>query len=123
VYRELVVWLAGLAVLAALAAFFPWKLGVKADPFAPAPAGIRPEWYFLFMFETLKKIPATVLGIEGELLGLGAFALGGLFWLLVPILDRKSQRGERSRLFTAIGVVVLTYIAGTTILTLVGVLS
>jgi len=123
VYRELVVWLVGLALLAVLAAFFPWKLGVKADPFASAPAGIQPEWYFLFMFETLKKIPAMVFGIEGELLGLGAFALGGLFWFLIPVLDRKSQRGERSRLFTVIGIVVLTYIAGTTILTFLGVLS
>ena len=36
------------------AALFPWELGEKADPFAPAPAGIKPEWYFLFMFQTLK---------------------------------------------------------------------
>ena len=34
-------WCAALAVLAALAAIFPWELGVKADPFAPAPAGAR----------------------------------------------------------------------------------
>jgi len=122
-YRELVVWLIGLAVLAVLAAFFPWDLGIKADPFAPAPAGIKPEWYFLFMFEALKKIPATVLGIEGEILGLGVFALGGLFWFLVPVLDRKASRGERSPLFTTIGVMVFAYIAGVTILSLLGVFS
>jgi cytochrome b6 len=42
--RELMAWYAALGVLGSLAAIFPWELGVKADPFAPAPAGIRPEW-------------------------------------------------------------------------------
>ena len=46
----------GAGDLGALAAFKPWELGMKADPFASAPAGIRPEWYFMFMFETLKFI-------------------------------------------------------------------
>ena len=47
--RDMVGWLAAVGLLAALAAFFPWELGIKADPFASAPAGIRPEWYFLWM--------------------------------------------------------------------------
>ncbi len=123
VMREAVVWLVGLFVLAVLAAFFPWELGVKADPFASAPAGIRPEWYFLFMFETLKLIPGTVAGIEGELLGLGAFGLAGLFWFLIPVLDRKSARGEPSPLFTVIGIVALLYIVGMTALSYLGVFS
>ena len=123
VLREAVVWLVGLFVLAVLAALFPWELGVKADPFAPAPAGIRPEWYFLFMFETLKLIPGTVAGIEGELLGLGGFALAGLFWFLIPVLDRKSARGEPSPLFTIIGLVALLYIVGMTALSYLGVFS
>ena len=42
--------------------------GKKADTFAAAPAGIRPEWYFLWMFQALKYMPATVLGMSGELL-------------------------------------------------------
>ena len=60
--RELMAWYIALGLLGALAALFPWSLGVKADPFASAPAGIKPEWYFLFMFQTLKLIPAKVLG-------------------------------------------------------------
>jgi quinol-cytochrome oxidoreductase complex cytochrome b subunit len=43
VMREGVVWLVGLAALAALAAFLPWEVGTKADPFASAPAGIKPS--------------------------------------------------------------------------------
>jgi len=121
--REAVVWLLGLAVLAALAAYYPWELGVKADPFASAPAGIKPEWYFLFMFETLKLLPPNVFGIEGELLGLGAFGALGLFWFLLPVFDRRSTRGQRSPLFTWVGVIALVYIAGMTILSFLGVFS
>jgi cytochrome b6 len=119
--REAVVWLFGLAALAALAAFLPWELGIKADPFASAPAGIKPEWYFLFMFETLKLLPAHVLGIEGELVGLAGFSLAGLVWVLAPVLDRGSAHGRRSRLFIVIGWVALAYLVSFTALSLMGV--
>jgi cytochrome b6 len=107
--RDLVGWLSVLAVLAVLAAYFPWELGKKADPFAPAPIGIKPEWYFMFMFKTLKYLPAHVLGVEGELVGLVGFGLGGLFLVLIPFLDRRAARGEPSPLFTWIGVALLAY--------------
>ena len=107
--RDLVGWLAALAMLAALAAFFPAELGRKADPFLPAPAGIKPEWYFMFMFQTLKYLPGHILGIEGEIVGILGFGLGGLFLLLVPFLDRRTARGEPSRLFTWIGIAIIAY--------------
>lgn len=108
--RDLVGWLVALAVLAALAAYFPAHLGEKADPFAPAPAGIKPEWYFMFTFQTLKYLPAHILGIEGEVVGILGFGLAGLFLLLIPVLDRRSARGESSRLFTWIGIVMIVYV-------------
>ncbi len=57
--RDLFGWVAALGVLAAIAALFPWELGEKADPFAPAYQDIRPEWYFVFMFQTLKLVPGA----------------------------------------------------------------
>ena len=107
--RDMVGWLATLAGLAALAAFFPAELGRKADPFLPAPAGIKPEWYFVFMFQTLKYLPSTILGIEGEIVGILAFGGGGLFLLLIPLLDRRTARGEPSPFFTGIGVAIILY--------------
>ena len=104
--RDLVGWLSALAVLAALAAYFPAELGEKADPFAPAPAGIKPEWYFMFMFQTLKYMPAHILGVEGETVGIIGFLMGGLLLLLVPFLDRRPD----SRLFSWIGIGVIIYI-------------
>jgi cytochrome b6 len=109
--RELMGWAIALAILAALASLFPWELGVKADPFAPAPAGIKPEWYFLFMFQTLKMLPATIAGIEGEFVGLALFGIAGLAWFFLPLLDRRSSREERSPIVTAIGVLALLFIA------------
>ena len=114
--HDLLGWLVALGVLVCLAAFYPWELGVKADPFAPTPAGIQPEWYFLFAFEYLKLIPSRVLIFEGELLAIGSLGLAGLFWLLVPLLDRRSSRGERSPWFTAIGFAFIAIFAGLTLL-------
>ena len=113
--RDLIGWTLAVGVLAALAAIFPWELGEKADPFASAPAGIRPEWYFLFMFQTLKLIPARILVVDGEIVGILAFGLGALLWVLVPFLDKPEASPSRSRLFTMIGIVIVLYIIGMTI--------
>ncbi len=108
--RDVVGWLAALAILAALAAYLPTELGQKADPFAPAPVGIKPEWYFMFMFKALKYLPAHILGIEGEVVGILGFGVGGLFLLLIPFLDRRTARGEQSHLFTWLAIVTIVYI-------------
>jgi quinol-cytochrome oxidoreductase complex cytochrome b subunit len=109
--RELMAWYVALGVLGALAAVFPWNLGVKADPFVPAPAGIKPEWYFLFMFQTLKLIPPKVWFIDGEVLGVLVFGLIGLLWLLLPFLE--SQHPSRpNRWITGLAIFALAYMAG-----------
>lgn len=117
--RDLVGWLTALAVLAALAAYFPAHLGEKADPFASAPAGIKPEWYFMFMFQSLKYLPAHILGIEGEAVGVFGFGLGALVLLLIPFLDRGGRGSVSSKVFTWLGwgiiafIIVLTYLGYT----------
>ncbi len=114
--RDIVGWLSALAILAALAAFLPAELGKKADPFAPAPIGIKPEWYFMFMFQTLKYLPSHILGMEGEVVGIVGFGLGGLFLLLIPFLDRRAAQGQSGRLFTWIGIVIILYVIALTYL-------
>jgi cytochrome b6 len=89
--RDVVGWYLALGLLAALAALFPWGLGEKADPFSSAPEGIKPEWYFLFMFQLLKQLPAYLGPFEGEVVGILAFGLAGLAVLFVPFLDRGSR--------------------------------
>jgi cytochrome b6 len=109
--REMMAWYAALGVLGSLAAIFPWELGAKADPFAPAPAGIRPEWYFLAPFYTLKLLPSHVWIIEGELLGLIGFGLLGAFWIMLPFWATDRGGVERTRLVTGAGVALLAYLA------------
>jgi cytochrome b6 len=108
--RDLVGWLCALAVLAALAAYYPAELGKKADPFQPAPAGIKPEWYFMAMFQTLKLLPGHILGIEGELLGVLGFGLVGVILIALPFLDRSGLPGKAStRLAAAFGILLIGY--------------
>jgi quinol-cytochrome oxidoreductase complex cytochrome b subunit len=114
--RDLLLWLIVLNLLAILAVFFPWELGKKADAFASAPAGIKPEWYFLFMFQTLKYIPGKLWVFDGEVFGILLFGAGGLLWTLVPFWDRKSERGEQNRFITYIGIFIVFYMIVLTIL-------
>lgn len=105
--RDMAGWLVAVGILAALGAFVPWELGQKADAFAPAPAGIRPEWYFLAVFQALKYFPAKILGIPGETLGIGLFGLVALVIVAVPFLDRGASRGRPSPWGNRIAVVGL----------------
>ncbi len=109
--RELMAWYAALGVLGCLAAIFPWELGDKADPFAAAPAGIRPEWYFLAPFYTLKLIPSHVAGIEGEIVGILGFGALIAWWVLLPFWATARSGELRVRLVTGAGVVLIAYLA------------
>lgn len=109
--RDLFGWTLALAVLATLAALFPWELGEKANPYAPAPANIRPEWYFMFLFQTLKLVPGgEVLGIEYEAVPILLSGVAALVLLLVPLLDRGVVRRGRSPVFTFLGWLGVAYI-------------
>jgi cytochrome b6 len=110
--RDAIGWCAAVGVLAGLAALSPWELGEKADPFSSAPAGIRPEWYFGWMFQSLKMLPAHILGFEGEVLGILAIGALGLVWFVVPFLDREPKPGNKvSILFVVGGWLALVYMA------------
>jgi len=124
--RDLLLWLACLMVLGALAVFLPygpgipgmdWELGQKADPFAPAYAGIKPEWYFLWEYQLLKEFPPHLFGLEGPQVCL--FVIGILFgiWAVIPWLDRRAYRDRWSPGFSDLGWAALLFL---TFLTLMG---
>lgn len=108
--RDVVSWLFVLSVLLSLAVFFPAELGHRADPFAPAPQGIRPEWYFMFMFQTLKLLPAHILGIEGEIIGVIGFSVAALLLIFLPLLDRKTPGDRENRMVTWVGAGVAVFV-------------
>lgn len=115
--KDAVGWISVLALVGVLCVFFPWEVGQKADPFASTPVGIKPEWYFTFMFTTLKVVPAHVFSVPGEILAIFGFMAGGLLWMLVPYLDRNAKRERKSPVVSALGLIALIYIVVLTVLT------
>ena len=69
------------------------------------------------MFQTLKYIPAKVLFVDGDVLGVLVMGIGAAVWTFVPFLDKKTARGERSPWFSIAGWILIAYIV---VMTLVG---
>ncbi len=101
-FHDIILWTMMMGVLVFIAYAFPWGLGPEADTFAPAPEGIKPEWYFMFMFQILKFLPAHIGPFEGEIVGIVMFGLGGVAWALVPFWESINK--TTSKLATAFGV-------------------
>ncbi len=114
--KDLLFWVVVFNILIFLALYFPWELGNKADAFAPAPEGIKPEWYFMFMFHTLKLLPAHILFIEGELFGILIFGVAAVIWMLIPFIKIKQKHGWKIQPLTLIGILVVFFIAVMTII-------
>lgn len=115
--KDLAMWLIALNALAVLASLFPWDLGKAADPLAPAPSGIHPEWYFMSPFYLLKALGNLLPGAAGEAAGMVIFTLGLVLWALVPFFDTSSKLGAKARAGTyfglfVLGVLILTTAAG-----------
>ncbi|NOZ27485.1 MAG: cytochrome bc complex cytochrome b subunit [Chloroflexi bacterium] len=106
VLSEVIAWYVIIAILIVLASVFPAGLEEKADPLQ-TPPHIKPEWYFLSLYQVLKWVPRTV----GVLAPMGAIVL----LLLLPFIDRNPEVVPRKRpiaiflgLATVIGIIVLT---------------
>jgi cytochrome b6 len=99
---EVPVWLFLSVLLVALAALWPRELSPEADPFASAPEGIKPEWYFLSQFQLLKLFPGDI-----ELAGITLLALLPVALLVVPFVDRAVPSNRRGRIVTALGAFAL----------------
>lgn len=103
--KDAIGWLIGFALILYLAVVFPGPVGIEANPLAPAPMGIKPEWYFWAQFLMLKDFSFP----NGELIAIVVITLGAAFWFFVPFLDHRASREEKSPIFTIIG---LLYLAG-----------
>jgi len=115
-YRNVIIALAAVGIIVTLAVFLPKELGTKANPLAPAPAGIKPEWYFVFLFTTLKYIPPRILFINGEVFGITVIGLVVVLLFLLPSLEKRARRSKIKRLFTAIAIFLMVYFVALTII-------
>ncbi len=97
-----------LGLILFLCVYFPAELGPRANP-ASAPVGVKPEWYFMFLYAFLHYVPLYV--------GIFAPALGVIFLILLPFIDKNPERHPLKRpvatglgILILIGIIVLTYL-------------
>jgi cytochrome b6 len=104
--KEVAVWLIGFAVFIVIASLYPWELGRGYDLAHPSepPENVHPEWYFMFLFQTLRLMPEWMAFI-----GFGLFLL---FWTVAPFLDKKAN----SKVHTIIGCVILLVVVAMTVM-------
>lgn len=108
-FKDILVWILAGNLLFALTMLAPWGIGVEADPFAAAPIGIKPEWYFLAPFQFLKLIPPMIGPIEGELFGILLMGVYASILALVPFWD-KGDSPVRSKIATGLGIATLLFL-------------
>jgi len=92
VFREAIVWLVFLGVLITVAILLPPSLSKTADLMAPAPEGIKPEWYFLFLFQTLKIFPPKILFVNGDTVAVLVIFAGVILFFCLPLIDKKPEQ-------------------------------
>jgi cytochrome b6-f complex subunit 4 len=83
---------------------YPLGLGEIADPMN-TPAGVKPEWYFLALYQLLKFIPKGV----GAVLPVATVVL----LVLWPFIDRRPDQGfwvQRLRIAITTTILLLTLI-------------
>jgi cytochrome b6 len=108
VLREIVIWLVLLGTVLTVSLVFAPSLGPSADLMAPAPQGVKPEWYFLFLFQTLKIFPANMGPVTGELVAVVIILIGIVAIFFVPFLDNKPET-KKGRMFTYLTIFGVIY--------------
>ncbi len=112
VLSELIAWYVILGLLVTLSAILPAGLEDRANPLL-TPEHVKPEWYFLSVYQFLKVAAVfSFLGSEApRLLGIAipGVLLAMLFFL--PFLDRGTKKPARQRpvmlLVVAVTLIVL----------------
>ncbi len=96
-------------IIAIVGLIKPVGLQEPADPLN-TPLHVKPEWYFLSLYQILKKIPAMVLGIQGKTLGVVLPIILVALVFLWPFIDSRPDKSKRIywiRLAFAVLVVIL----------------
>ena len=101
-----------LGVMGGLALLWPATLAERANVLV-TPPGIKPEWYFLGLFQLIKVVP--------ELVGVLAPGVVVLLLVALPFVDRSPERNPLYKPVTTTIAVVL--VVGLVALTIWGALS
>lgn len=106
--KDLAAIFAVLALFMAVVFYCPWiflpaAAFEPADPFS-TPVGIKPEWYFLASYQTLKILPSETAGILVQMLAV-------LTLFLLPFFDsgRERRPGRRPLFIIFLGILLIGY--------------
>jgi quinol-cytochrome oxidoreductase complex cytochrome b subunit len=83
-------------IIGVIGLFAPVGLGAPADPM-DTPEHVKPEWYFLSLYQLLRYIPETVGAVMPVVVILGL--------LILPFLDKKpdsSKKAVRTRFWISL---------------------
>ena len=61
-----------------------------ADPLN-TPLHVKPEWYFLFLYQLLKVVPPYIWQIEGRMFITVAVIVGLVAFMFLPFFDKKED--------------------------------
>jgi quinol-cytochrome oxidoreductase complex cytochrome b subunit len=96
-------------IVGTLGMLSPLGLQAPADPLN-TPLHVKPEWYFLALYQLLKYVPPSILGINGPMFAVVAILLALLVVTIWPFLDKKADSKKAMRI-RAIGVAVFVVLA------------
>ena len=96
-------------VIGALGMLSPVGLQAPADPLN-TPLHVKPEWYFLALYQLLKYVPPSILGINGPMFAVVGIILAVVVLAVWPFLDKKADSKKAMRV-RAIGVAVFVVLA------------
>jgi quinol-cytochrome oxidoreductase complex cytochrome b subunit len=106
-------------VIGAIGLFSPVGLQAPADPL-DTPLHVKPEWYFLALYQLLKYIPPQIIGIDGPVVMIVGVMLALIAVTFLPFIDKKENSKKAVRIRAIITAVLLI---AAVILTVVGEVS
>ena len=80
-----------------------------ANPRGATPVGIKPEWYFLAVYQYLRLMPTQLLGVSGKTLGVLSQGVAVSVVLLLPFWYRK-RAAERPKWAYRAGVTLVIFL-------------
>ncbi|UCE26533.1 MAG: cytochrome b subunit of the bc complex [Candidatus Coatesbacteria bacterium] len=98
-----------IAVILTLALVFPAGIGEKADP-VTTPEHVKPEWYFLAVYQLLKFVP-RLAGIVGMILVFAALPFFPFFF----DRDPEKRRPFKRPVFFFVGIALIIWFVAFTI--------
>ena len=83
-----------------------------ANPQGATPVGIKPEWYFLAVYQHLKIMPTEVFGISGKTIGVLSQGPVVLLLVFLPFWYRKHANQRPSWAYrTVITIIIILFLA------------